>query len=127
MARHLSEAQVKARLSLGKSVGQFLARENAADYAIIEWLTMYKGGDEKEYSLYYSEVIDEGPENFLDLVELAPVESDDSPVVKEFDSIEEVLAFATKTYGALQHKYVAESMINDEYADYLRQLGIEGQ
>ncbi|RZK33606.1 MAG: hypothetical protein EOO57_12840 [Hymenobacter sp.] len=127
MSRYIAEVQVRARLSLGKSVGQFLSREDAMDYAIIKWLTIYKGGDEKEYSLYYNEVIDEGPENFLDLVELTPVDPDDSPVVEEFDSIEEVITFAANTYGALPHKYVTEGMLNDEYADYLRALGIEGK
>jgi hypothetical protein len=127
MARYLLEIQVRARLNLGKSVGQFLSREDAPDSAIIKWLTIYKGGDEKKYSLYYNEVLEEGPENFLDLVELTPVDPDYSPIVEEFDSVEEVVAFATNTYGASPHKYVAESMVTDEYADYLRGLGVKGK
>jgi hypothetical protein len=126
MARHLSEIQTHTRLSLGKSIGQFLSRQDEDDYAVIKWLTIDQG-DEKAYSIYYSEVIDEGPENYLDLVELTPVDPDNSPVVDEFDTIEEALAFAATAYGALPDKYVAESMVNDEYADYLRGLGIEGQ
>jgi hypothetical protein len=126
MARHLSEIQTHTRLSLGKSIGQFLSRQDEDDYAVIKWLTIDQG-DEKAYSIYYSEVIDEGPENYLDLVELTPADPDNSPVVDEFDTIEEALAFATTAYGALPDKYVAESMVNDEYADYLRGLGIEGQ
>ena len=77
MSRYLSEVQVRARINLGKPIGQFLSRQDAADYAIIKWLTIYSGGKEKLYSLYYSGVIDEGPENFLDLVELTPVDPDD--------------------------------------------------
>jgi hypothetical protein len=127
MARYLLEIQVRARLSLGKSVGQFLSREDAPDSAVIKWLTIYKGGNEKEYSLYYNEVLEEGPENFLDLVELTPVDPDYSPIVEEFDSVEEVVAFATNTYGASPHKYVTESMVTDEYADYLRGLGMKGK
>ena len=95
------------------------------DYALIKWLTISQGGDEKAYSIYYCEVIDEGPENSLDLVELTPADPDDSPVVDEFGTTEEALAFAAATYGALPHKYVTESMVNDEYADYLKGLGIE--
>jgi hypothetical protein len=72
-------------------------------------------------------VIDEGPENSLDLVELTPADPDESPVVDEFGTIEEALAFAAATYGALPHKYVTESMVNEEYADYLKGLGIEGK
>jgi hypothetical protein len=124
MARHLSEIQARTRLSLGKSIGQFLSRQDEADYAIIKWLTVNHGGDEKAYSIYYCEVIDEGPENSLDLVELTPVDPDESPVVNEFDTIEEALAFAVATYGALSHKYVTEGLVNDEYADYLGELGI---
>lgn len=126
MARHLSEVQARTRLSLGKSIGQFLSRQDEADYAIIKWLTIDQG-DEKAYSIYYSEVIDEGPENYLDLVELTPADPDDSPVVEDFDTIEEALAFAATAYGALPHKYVTESMVNDEYADYLHERGIEGK
>jgi hypothetical protein len=47
MARHLSEIQARTRLSLGKSIGQFLSRQDEADYAIIKWLTVNHGGDEK--------------------------------------------------------------------------------
>jgi hypothetical protein len=127
MARHLSAIQARTRLSLGKSIGQFLARQDEADYALIKWLSISQNGSEKTYSIYYCEVIDEGPENSLDLVELTPADPDESPVVDEFGTIEEALAFAAATYGALPHKYVTESMVNDEYADYLRGLGIEGK
>ncbi|TVT40558.1 hypothetical protein FNT36_13870 [Hymenobacter setariae] len=127
MTRYLSEAQLTARLNLGKAVGQFLSRQDLTDYAVIKWLTIYKGGEEKEYSLYYNEVIDEGPENFLDLVELTPVDPDDYPVIEEFNSVEEVLVFAARKYGTSLHKYVTDSMVNDEYADYLRGIGIIGK
>lgn len=126
MARHLSEVQTRTRLNLGKSIGQFLSRQDEADYAIIKWLTIGPG-EEKPYGVYYSEVIDEGPENSCDLVELTPADPDDSPVVDEFDTIEEALVFAATTYGALPDKYVTENMVDDEYADYLRERGIEGK
>ena len=120
MARHLSEVQARARLSLGKSIVQFLSRQEEGNYALIKWLTISQGGDEKAYSIYYSEVLDEDPENVLDLVELTPADPDNSPVVSEFDSPEETLAFAALTYNALPDRYVTEGLINDEYADYLR-------
>jgi len=126
MARYLSQAQLVARLSLGKSIGQFLSSQDEAGYAIIGWLTITKG-DEKAYSSYYCEIIDEGPENSVDLVELTPADPDNSPVVEEFDTIEDTLAYAAMAYNALPHKYVTESMVNDEYADYLLARGIEGE
>ncbi len=105
---------------MGKSIAQFLSRQDEVDYALIKWLTINKGGDEKAYSSYYNEVTNGGPENILDLVELTPADPDESPVVEEFDTIEEALAHAAATYGALPDKYVAESMVGEEYADYLR-------
>ncbi|RZK37933.1 MAG: hypothetical protein EOO57_04780 [Hymenobacter sp.] len=127
MARHLSEIQARTRLSLGKSIGQFLSRQDEVDYVIIKWLAISQGGDEKAYSLYYSEVIDEGSEGIIDLVELIPFDPDNSPVIEEFDTIEEALHFATVAYGALLHRYVTESMVSDEYADYLQGLARRGQ
>jgi hypothetical protein len=120
MARYLSQPELLARLNVGKPIAQFLSRQDEAGYALIKWLTISKESDESACSIYYSEVIDEGPENILDLVELTPADPDDSPVIEEFDTIEEALAHATATYGALPHKYVIESMLGDEYADYLR-------
>jgi hypothetical protein len=120
MARYLSQPELLARLNMGKSIAQFLSRQDEADYALIKWLTINKSGDEKAYASYYNEVIDEGPENILDLVELTPADPDDSPLIEEFDTIEEALAHAAATYGALPDKYLAESMVGDEYADYLR-------
>ena len=80
---------------------------------------MSKGGQEKAYSLCYSEVLSDEEGYGLDLVDLTPVDYDNDPVITEFDTIEEILAFATETYGASVHKYVVESMINEEYRAYL--------
>lgn len=120
MARHLLEVQAKTRLSLGKSIAQFLSAQQEADYTILKWLSISKGGDEKEYSVYYSEVIGEDDENELDIVEFTPLDPDEYPYITEFDTVEEALAFATTAYGASVHEYVAESMIGEEYAHYLK-------
>jgi hypothetical protein len=121
MPQQLLAVQAKTRLSLGKSISQFLSRQNEADYAILKWLTINKGGDCKAYSLYYSEVLEEEPEGSLNIVELTPVDPDNSPAINEFDTMEEALEFATVTYGASPQKYVAESMIDEQYASYLKE------
>jgi hypothetical protein len=119
MSQQLLEVQAKTRLSLGKSIAQFLSRQEEADYAILRWLTINKGGEYKSYSIYYTEAIEE--EDSLDMVELTPVDPDDSPVISEFDTMEEALAFAAATYGASPHNYVAESMISEQYTSYLKE------
>jgi hypothetical protein len=121
MTQQLLEVQAKTRLSLGKSIAQFLSRQDEADYAVLKWLTISKGGDYKSYSIYYSEVIEEEEGGLLDIVELTPVDPDDSPIINEFDAIEEALDFATATYGASRHKYVAESMVSEQYTSYLKE------
>lgn len=108
------------RLSLGRSVAQFLSAQSEADYTVLKWLSISKGGEEKAYSIYYSEVLSDEEESGLDLMALAPVDYDNDPVITEFNTIEEALVFAAETYGALAHKYVAESAINEEYISYLK-------
>lgn len=120
MARHLLEVQVRARLSLGKPIAQFLSAQQEADYTVVKWLSISGGGDQKEYSVYYNEVIGEDDENELDIVEFTPLDPDECPYITEFDTIAAALAFATVTYGASPHQYVAESMIGEEYAHYLK-------
>lgn len=119
MARQLLEVQVKTWLSLGKSIAQFLTAQHEVDYTILKWLTISKGGDEKEYSIYYNEVFAE--EDEFDLVDFVPVDPDDAPHTAEFDTIEEALEFARASYNASPHKYVSESMISEEYVSYLQE------
>lgn len=102
MARRLLEVQIKTWLSLGKSIAQFLSAQAEADYTILKWLPISKGGDEKEYSIYYNEVFAE--EGGFDLVDFTPVDSDDAPHISEFNTIEEALEFAGTAYNASPHK-----------------------
>jgi len=122
MARHLTEIQAKVRLNLGKSVAQFLSYKDEAEYTILKWITIDRGGDEKPYSVNYHEVFDEGSENDLNIHEFSEVDPAELPfgIIDEFDTADEALEFAAESYQASTQKYVTESMINEEYADYLR-------
>jgi|GEM_PF-2240472 len=124
MARHLLEVQAITRLSLGKSVAQFLGYQHESAYTILRWLTI-DIGDEKAYAVAYHEVFDEGSENECDIGEFSRLDPENLPygVVDEFDAAEEAMAFAAETYGASAQKYVAESMIDEEYATYLKERG----
>ncbi len=126
MAKHLLEIQAKTRLSLGKSIAQFLGCQIEKDYTVLKWLTISKGGNNKAYSIYYSEVFGDEDDSELDIVELTPVNPDEDACITEFGTIEEALTFAAATYGALAQKYVAESMINEEYTSYLKERNDAG-
>ncbi|TGE09437.1 hypothetical protein [Hymenobacter fodinae] len=122
MGRYLVSTQAKTRLSLGKPIAQFLLPKEG-DEVILRWVSI-DSGEEKAYCVAYHEVFDEGEEDFTDIVEFTTAldengEEVDS-ITTEFDTIEEALTFANTEYGALADKYVAESMIGSEYADYLK-------
>lgn len=121
MALYLNELEIIARLSIGKSVAQFLSAQKAEDYTILKWFTIGEG-EEKPYSLYYHEVFDEGDEHNLNLFDFSPLDPEDLPfgLISEFETIEEVLIFAENEYYASPIKYVPENMINEEYAKYLK-------
>lgn len=121
MARHLIEIQAKTRLSLGRSIAQFLSCQHEPDYTVLKWLTISKGRDHDAYCVHYIEVFGDEDDQEIDIVELTPVDPDDCPCTTRFDTAEEALAFAAEAYGALAQQYVAESMINEEYASYLKE------
>jgi len=128
MARHLSEIQAKTRLNLGKSVAQFLGYWDEPNYTVLKWLTISSG--DEGYAVTHHEVFDEGSEDELGIGEFSRLDPENLPygVADEFDTVEEALAFATVTYSASVQQYVTESMIDMEYADYLkRRNGTNGQ
>lgn len=121
MARYLLTIQAKTYLDLGKSIAQFLSYQDEADYIILKWLTIDKG-DEKAYSVTYHEVFDEEDEQNFDIGGFLALDPTELPfgVLTEFDTVDEALRFAEQAYGALAHRYVTESMIDEEYAAYLK-------
>lgn len=120
MNRYLHEQEARARLSLGKSIAQFLGYEVTPNYTVLKWLTLGRG-DDNAFVVCYHETEDEGDENYLDIFSFAELDEDEPyGVTTEFDTVEDVLSFARSSYEASDQRYVVESVLQDEYADYLR-------
>jgi hypothetical protein len=116
MLFYLAKSELLARVRLGKEVAQWLAHVEEVDYTIIKWLSIGKTGN--QYYVLYQESFDEGDEEFGDIVEFSPVDPD-ADEEASFDSAADAIDFAVKQHGASIDKFVAGSMINEEYASYL--------
>jgi len=118
---YLNASELTARIRLGKAVEQWLSYEREADYSFIKWLTV--NGNSKQFTVTYLESFDEGDSDFQDVYEFSVLDPEDAPygIINEFDSIEDALAFAVEAYGAATDKFVAGGMIQQEYANHLRQ------
>lgn len=119
MERYLKEEQLKANLSLGKAVEQWLTYIKEQDYVILKWLRIDK---EKNgtYTVAYFESFDEGNSDFLDVYEFSLLDPDEPfGTISTFNSIEDALEFSKVTYNAADSKYVTAGMIQEEYRFYL--------
>jgi hypothetical protein len=121
MFTYLSVSELVARVHLRKDVEQWLSYTQETEYAYIRWLVI--GRDKNLFSVIYHESFDEGNEDVYDVYEFSVLDPEDTPygVSHEFNSIEDAVAFAIKTYGASADKFVAAGMIQEEYAKYQRQ------
>jgi hypothetical protein len=117
MSLYLAKVELLARIHLGKEVAQWLAHVEEADYTIIKWLAVGQTGN--QYYVIYNESFDEGDENFGDVGEFTSVDPD-ADEEAFFDSAEDALKFAIEQHGASIDKFVAGSMIDEEYARYLK-------
>ena len=117
MSFYLTKPELLARIRLGKEVAQWLGHVDEAHYTIIKWLTVGKNGS--QYYVLYQESLDDGDEEFCDIVEFSPVDPD-ADEEASFDSAEDAVNFAIKQHSASIDKFVASSMINEEYARYLK-------
>lgn len=117
MSFYLTKPELLARVRLGKEIAQWLGHVDEADYTIIKWLTVGKTGS--QYYVLYQESFDDGDEEFCDIVEFSPVDPDANEEAS-FDSAEDTVSFAIEQHGASIDKFVAGSMINEEYARYLK-------
>jgi len=117
MSFYLTEPELLARIRLGEEAAQWLGHVDETDYSIIKWLTVGKTGS--HYYVLYQESFDEGDEEFCDIVEFSLVDPD-ADEGASFDSAEDAVNFAVEQHGASVDKFVAGSMINEEYARYLK-------
>jgi hypothetical protein len=117
MSFYLTKPELLARIRLGKEVAQWLGHVDEADYTIIKWLTI--GKTSNQFSIFYQESFDDGDEYFGDIVEFTLVDPDAEEEIF-FDSAEDAVNFAIEQRGACIDKFVASSMINEEYARYAK-------
>jgi hypothetical protein len=116
--RYLTDDYIRTALRRGKTVEQFLGGGMIGEERTIRYLALSPDGD--SFSLTFFECIDEGSESFLDLYEFSYASPDDDPPSRSFDTIEEALAYAGVTYGAVATRWANQFVIQDDYADYLR-------
>ncbi len=116
--RHLTESNIESALHRGRYVEQLLSPTTLNDAAVLRWLELRTTDDRFTLTLY--EVFDDGSENYLDVYSFEQVSPDDEPVRHSFPTLDEALSFAESSYSAPRARYVNEAVIQDEYADYLR-------
>jgi len=117
MSLYLAKSELLARIRLGKEVTQWLGHVDEADYTIIKWLAVGRTGN--QYYVFYNESFDEGDEHFLDVGEFTSVDPD-AEEETSFDSAEDAVSFAIEQRGASIDKFVTGSMLDEEYAKYLK-------
>ncbi|KQR67235.1 hypothetical protein [Pedobacter sp. Leaf176] len=121
--KYLSIDQLKANLRLGKGIEQWLGHEVKDGYVVLKWIRIEKESP-IEYTVGYIECFDEGGKDFVDIYEFSLLDPDfPFGIVNSFPSIEDAIDFSVKQYGASIEKFVSESMIQDEYINYLAQTG----
>ena len=118
MSRHLTEYFIEQALNRGKGVGQFLGSFEHNGEKAIRYLLIY--ANEKEFRLLVQESYDEGSQDFCDIGEFTSIHGDDETPQHTFPSLEQTLDFATQNYGSSSERWVNESVIDDEYADFIQ-------
>lgn len=116
---YLSSEQLKAALSLGKTVEQWLNIVHEEDYDVLRWLSIEKEKN-GQYSVSYFEVFDEGNEDFLDVYEFSYLDPDVPCIIDYFDNYKQALTHCIEHYHCQENKFVNAGMIQEEYSNYLK-------
>ena len=72
------------------------------------------------FTLTLYQVFDDGSEDYLDVYSFEQAYPDEEPVQHSFSTLDAALSFAESSYSAPRNRYVNQAVIQDEYADYLR-------
>jgi hypothetical protein len=118
MSRHLTEYFIEQTLKRGKGVAQFLGSFDHNGQKAVRYLLIYP--KEQDFQLWVQESYDEGSEDLCDIGEFTSIHDDDEPIQYTFPNLEQTLEFATKSYGASLERWVNESVIGDEYSDFIK-------
>lgn len=117
---YIDMEQVQTLLNLGRAIEQWIGVYREYDYTAIKWLRIKRNG-ENTYDVIYSDVIDDGDENFNDVYEFTATDPDFTyGKIDSFQTAEEAINFALEQYGCKPDKFVGSGMIQEEYAKYLK-------
>ena len=116
--RYLLPEQLRANLSLGKPVEQWLPPWQHDDYVVLRRVGIHKEKSTR-YTTSCVECFDDGDVNFIDIYEFSPLQPGEPEVLTSFDSVDESLQFVIKTYDASAEKFMTAGMIQEGYKTYL--------
>jgi len=116
--RYLTEYNIRSALNRGKFVEQFLGGNSTGEYPTIRRLVLSLRRE--QFRLTYYETYDGGSDTLHDVYVFSPVAPDEAPPEHTFDTLEEALAHANSVYSASHERWVNQSVVQDEYADYRR-------
>jgi hypothetical protein len=121
--RYLTRNFAVGAIRRGALVGQFLGGYADGEQRGLRVLTVQP--DEQAYCLYVHDIMDIGDSDFCDLAEFPPwaqpAESDESGEATVCSAAPDVLlSFAEEQLGADPGRWVNGSMLDEEYADYVR-------
>ncbi|MGW0577931.1 hypothetical protein ACWD25_18605 [Streptomyces sp. NPDC002920] len=121
--RYLADAFVVGALKRGRPVEQFLGPIGASDRPGVHYVEVRPA--KASYEVYVHTVEDVGHERFFDLVEFPPFDTDDDEeefgrLVATAEDPSTALTTAEKITGAVPGRWVNESMVQAEYADFVQ-------
>lgn len=121
--RYLTEAFIVEALERGRPVEQFLGPVGAPDRPGVSYVEVRP--TKAAYEVYVHTVEDIGHERFFDLVEFPPSDADEDEeefgrLVATAEDPSTALATAEEATGAVRERWVNESMVQDEYGDFVR-------
>ncbi|MFF4113664.1 hypothetical protein ACFY0P_09250 [Streptomyces sp. NPDC001714] len=121
--RYLTEAFVVGALKRGRPVEQFLGPIGAPGRPGVTYVEVRPA--KASYEVYVHTVEDVGHDKFFDLVEFPPFDADADEeefgrLIATTEDPSAALTAAQEATGAVPGKWVNESMVQDEYADFVR-------
>ncbi|WP_299991880.1 hypothetical protein [uncultured Pontibacter sp.] len=117
MNRNLTQQEVEASLTSGKTIEVFLGRISD-DSEIISWLDLQKTKDNLVEVTCY-EVYDEGNLEWLDLYAFSFVDPDMEFESNQFETVEEAIRFIKGKYRLTEPKFLTRGAIQTEYENLL--------
>ncbi|SHI39366.1 hypothetical protein SAMN02745181_0026 [Rubritalea squalenifaciens DSM 18772] len=120
---NLTLEQAKQQLTSGRAIEQWLGHQTESGYRALKWLRIDKEPD-GGYSVAKYECFDDGNFESLDIYSFGQV-NPELPYgeIVDANSPEEALEKARVDFKADGSKYLGPGMIQDAYAEFLREYG----